>query len=592
MLRRLLKVVALLGVLLVAAATVAWFTMRDEILAKVLDAAESRLVEKGLYLERSSATLSWHGGVALSGLVLYDDEARQKRIVSLTRLGIRIPLRELLKRDPPLILTADRSDLELETSAGDLRFTDLAFELHVLPGRMEIERFESRFNGLRVTAAGAMRLGEGPQSGPLTIPDLSWMVKAARWIEFSGDEPTLALNLSPRETPDGKLSVEAELRGENFSWKDLRLEQATVGVGLAEGAVILSPLALKSHGGSLTGGLVIDYRNGQLRIPTVHSTIDPFHLVASLPVGEGVAKAMGPFRSVGETSVKAQDVTFDLREFGRSSGTFEVDSPGGIAASLESGDLVLQNLGANVTMGKGALTIDGRRFDLCGGKGSGIYEIPLAGDFRYRLKFTLNGVSLPRLGKTFGVKDGLVGTMSTTFDGGGSSGVASLDGRGWVKVTGGKFYSVPVLGSLRIFLSSKSSQFGEDVAGDLEAHFTVARGMVHSSDLRIESSTTVVTATGWLNFVKDTVAVDVRANLKGVVGVATALVSKILEVRGEGPLDKVHWTLANVPKVVDGAANVVSEGAAAVGEAAKGVGEAAGKILEKGSGLRIPKKGK
>ena len=71
------------------------------------------------------------------------------------------------------------------------------------------------------------------------------------------------------------------------------------------------------------------------------------------------------------------------------------------------------------------------------------------------------------------------------------------------------------------------------------------------------------------------------------MGLATALLSALLEVEGEGPVSDVRWKLNNVPGagLIGGAANVVGKTGGAViegaGNAVKGTGKAAKGLLKR-----------
>ena len=298
LLRRLLKAVVMLGLALVATGAVAWFALRDEIVAKVLDTVETRLAAKGLFLDRSSQRLSWTDGVVLTDLRLVADKEKNGPIVSLVRIAIRIPLRDLLRENPRVVVSTRRSGLQISTSAGDLRLEDLDVELDVSPEVLEIERFESRFKGVRLTLGGALRWKEGEGTGKVTIPDLSPVVKAiSTWVDFPVGEPTLALQLTPRDTPEGGIDLSGELEGKNLQWKRIPMTSAKVQVALGDGTVELPSIVIECFGGRLIGGLSINYREGRLTITEVTSSVDPFPFVAALPLSEVVGRAMKPFRS-------------------------------------------------------------------------------------------------------------------------------------------------------------------------------------------------------------------------------------------------------------------------------------------------------
>lgn len=96
---------------------------------------------------------------------------------------------------------------------------------------------------------------------------------------------------------------------------------------------------------------------------------------------------------------------------------------------------------------------------------------------------------------------------------------------------------------------------------------------------------------GQVDLERQTLDVDVRANLKGVAGLATELVSRILEFHGAGPLKDVRWSMSHGPvKEVKAAVDVAGEAVKGVGEVLKDVGEIPEEFFERRPGFLIPNK--
>jgi hypothetical protein len=597
LLRRIMRVVMVLVLILLAAVAISWIALRDQILGKVLATVDERLSGSGLYLKVEAHHLTWNGGVMLEGVELYADEGKQVRVAALDDLKVRIPLNDLIRGESRMVVSTRGSELGLETAAGELRLEDLRFKFDVDARSLLIDHFESRFQGLCVTLAGELRweVDDGRDQEKIVIPDLSWVVKTASWVEFPEGSPTLALSIKPRVAPDVGHDVEAVLSGENFRWKTLPLDKARVRVALAAGVVELSEMSLDGFGGHLSGGMTIDYANDRLVLREVKSSMNPFRLVEALPLGESVGRSMKPFRSLGVTAVSGDGVVFDLAEFSRSTGVFAVESPAGVGRAVKGGEVILTDLHAKVSFSENSLKVEGKSFSLYGGSGSGSFSMPLSKPFKYRANIEGKGISVPRMSKAFGGGEDYTGTMSASYSGGGASGPRSHFGEGRMDVSGGNFYSIPIFGGLRSFLQAKSETFGEDVAGDLGMDFSLKEGVIRSSNLKIESSATLIQVKGQTDHVGKTVNLNLQAKLKGIVGVATGVVSKVMTVHGEGSLDAIHWSLAPLAGFDGSTMEAVGEGVKTAAEKAgstiQGVGEALKKGVEGTAGKIFGKKG-
>jgi hypothetical protein len=566
---------------MLCAAVVFVISMRERIASMVLDVAEIRLAERGIYLGRASHELSWSRGVILRDLALYDDKEKHEKVGQFSDFGVWIPLHEIFGKDPTVVFTSDHGDLTLETSAGNLRLDQVDLHLTTRKESLRIDHLESRLNGLRITAGGLLNWTVSDSKGKFVLPDLAPLVKASSWLDFPKGSPVLALQLqSDANAPEG-IALHGVLDGTDFHWKHLSFDKAKVRFELAPNSLKIPALSIDCYGGKLKGGLAIDYQKGQLHVTKVVSTVEPFRFVGAILKNH----SMNSCRSFGTTTLSGNDITFDLKRFAGSRGTFQVSSPGGIGITTGSREVRLGDFHSSLEFTDGKMVLAGSSFAIYGGKGSGSYTMPLSGGYRYQLKVRTDGVPLAQVGREFNLKSELVGTMSMDFDGGGAAGLESHYGDGQVTVDDGKFYAVPFYGSLRAMLSQQSPHFGVDEARDLNASFSLKNGILSSPDLRVESSATRLQVKGRIDLKHQTLDADVRAELKGLVGLATGIVSRIFEIHGEGPLDSVQWKLAHVPNLVGEAAHVTGKGVEAVvdttGKVIKGVGEAASKIFEK-----------
>ena len=386
------------------------------------------------------------------------------------------------------------------------------------------------------------------------------------------------------------MNLRGVLTGTNFRWKQLSLGKVNVRFVLEPASLEIPAMSLDCYGGNLSGALTIDYQRNELIVTKIVSTVEPFRFVSAILNTD----SMDSCRSVGQTVMSGENITFDLEVFARSRGAFLVSAPQGLAIMAGSREILLGDFHSTLKFAGGNLVLDGSEFTIHGGKGAGSYTMPLSSPYQYRLKVETNDVSLAELGREFGLKGDLAGRLSAAFTGGGASGMESHYGSGRVSVTDGKFYSVPIFGSLRAMLVDKSPRFGVDEARDLYASLSLKEGIVSSSDFRIENVATMLSAKGRIDMVHQTLDVDVLARLKGVVGIATEIVSRVFEIHGEGPLDDVHWSMANSPRIVKDVTHTAIEGVEAVtgetGNVIEDVGDGVFKLFEDRPRFFTPKK--
>ncbi|MGB6221774.1 AsmA-like C-terminal region-containing protein [Haloferula sp.] len=579
-----------MGVVVVVLVGVAGFVMRDRIISKIISLAEQRLAENGFYIGHDSHLLTWDRGVVLNGFYLYADETRALRVAEFDNVGIRIPLMEIFSQDASVVISSDEGYLKLGTTEGSLQLDGLNFSLTAHRNSLIIGRFEAKLADLEILLGGDFRWEKSEKKRELVIPDLAPLVKASSWLRFSGGDARLEVKLDPPQTADGRVGVSGELTGQDFRWRSLDIDRAKASVVLVEEGIEFPAVELETLGGAVSASLRVNFSSGTVELVKVESRADPFPLVDGILEKE----LLGKFRSLGGTSVSGENVVFDWREFSKSRGTLSVGSTEGIVIPVDSVELPLREFRGDVNFKDGELDVDGKSFTLLGGTGDGSYRMPLSGGFHYQLQMKAESMAFSEVGKVLGAKKELVGTMDVSFDGGGGKGMKTHFGSGRIQVEDGHFYEVPIVGSLRSFLAGKSNHFGFDEAGDLSATMDLKDGVVHSSDLRIESVATEVLVEGSVDVVSKEVDLKVRANLKGLVGVATDLVSRALEVQGKGPYDRVRWQLIGVPRVLGDAEGVtrgvIRETKGVVGDAVREVGKVERGLLDERPGFLIPKK--
>ena len=589
---RFLKATALVLVTLIAvAALTAWF-MRDKIVSMVLDIAETQLAEEGLYIHRSSHDLSWQHGIILNQLDLFVDEERTARLARIDKIGLRIPLLELFHDNPSLHLRAQDSALSVETSAGEFRMDQVGFSMTSTSGSLSIHHLDSRLRNLRITAHGILHWQKDETRKTIEIPDLSPLVKVSTWMDFPEGEPTLALEFNTNDTAPNGIDLKGHLTGQRFTWRNMDVERMDLRAVLADDGVEIRSMDADCYGGNIKGSLTVDFENRRLEVTKITSSLDPFRFVDAVMDRE----LLGSFHSLGPTSLDGSDLVFDLGDFSRSSGILTAAAPDGISMEFDGKKIVMKDFHGKVRFADRELVVEDASFTTLGGRGSGSYRMPLHGEFSYHLKLKADGVSLKQLAREHGLKETLVGRGSATFDGGGASGSTSHFGKGQISVEDGDFYEVVFLGSLQAMLTQQSPKFGMDKAHELNCSYTLENGTIRSDDLRLESAATKILAKGHIDMVQETLDADVRANLKGVPGVATDLISRIFTFHGEGPLNDVHWKLKGTPEIVRGATDATIEGTKKATEGAgkivDDVGNATKKLLDDRPGFLIPKKKK
>ena len=104
----------------------------------------------------------------------------------------------------------------------------------------------------------------------------------------------------------------------------------------------------------------------------------------------------------------------------------------------------------------------------------------------------------------------------------------------------------------------------------------MAGGTLRVQSLKLESKLTRIEADGTIDLSSKYARLTAKGKLQGIVGLAAAVLSALLEAEGEGPMNDVHWRLRNVP------------GIGMIGDAAGLVGKTGGVVIQ-GAGTAVKK---
>lgn len=118
-----------------------------------------------------------------------------------------------------------------------------------------------------------------------------------------------------------------------------------------------------------------------------------------------------------------------------------------------------------------------------------------------------------------------------------------LKGTGVMIIVNGNLYAIPVLGPLTPLLGAVlPGQFGGyNVAREANCNFSVADGVISTSDFEALTSAFRIVASGTANFIEDEIDFTAQARVRGLPGLVLRPVSELLEFKGEGSLAKPAW---------------------------------------------------
>lgn len=585
------------GLIALAVIVTGLFLARRQIGTLLARELDQRLSAAGIFVSWQSADWVPGPGIRLHGLALYRDAAKRDRLAHLGNVTALKGDPEWSRWDTVNLKVAD-ARLTLSAGDGETKLEHLEMRLTIQPGKADLQECRASLQGLRIEAKGAYARtapavpsdghaatkATGPDKGLFSDVTLDWLKPLKEWLKFQSekDEPVLRLEFHP--IPDGSgLDFAAALDGSRFQWRGQKwdLVQAAVKTSFGDKAapVEIDHVRLGHAGQRCEFAGSFDPGSGVLRIRKFESGIDLLALSRALfPEAGGLAAigTTGAWRLSGEG-----EIPVDHPERTVWNGHAALD--GELVYAAGDTPLKLQKPAFALRMEDQVLSLSGLKAGLWDGSlDAPLTRIQLATEktnARFETQLTLSHARLQSVRNSFGAAQRQPGIVEFNWKGGGAFELVSITGSGAVTIHEAEFYRVPLLGPLHLVFDQLTPGFGRDVASTMTSNYRMGGGTLQIENMRLESKLTRIEANGSIDLSRQYARLTAKAKLQGIVGLATSVLSALLEVEGEGPVSEVRWKLKNVP------------GAGLVGGAADVVGKTGGMVIE-GAGGAVKETGK
>jgi hypothetical protein len=327
-----------------------------------------------------------------------------------------------------------------------------------------------------------------------------------------------------------------------FVYKTAAFDSATSDFTFADSKLSLPNLEVYRPEGKGGGGIVYDFKN---------RTVELHNLVTQVNVSE-VAPIMGPkfteytkpyhfarpplVHANGRVDLQDQkkELTTDL--------IVQVDAKTPMSWTLFHVPFSFDNPNGTLVFKNRQLDVDMKQCGFYDGSLTGTLDMDLRQNpAAYVMDLNLGKVNFQKFmvrvfnyGKSTGELTGsahLTGTIGN---------MASMGGSGEMKIENGDIAHIPFLGSLTPLIPLLSA------ADAAHAHFTAAKGVIHTDDLHISSETLALIGNGNYDFVTDQLDLDMRVNANGPAAIILYPFSKIFEFHGSGRMKDVKWEPKNL----------------------------------------------
>jgi hypothetical protein len=167
----------------------------------------------------------------------------------------------------------------------------------------------------------------------------------------------------------------------------------------------------------------------------------------------------------------------------------------------------------------------------------------------FETQITLTNARLESIINSFGGAQTDPGVVQCDWKGGGEFDLASLAGSGALSIGEAQFCRMPVLGPLHLVFENLTPKFSKDVPSTMTVNHRMAGSILFLEDLKLVSEQVSLDASGNIDLAREYARFTAKGRLRKIPGLATVLLTSLLEFKGEGPVDDMRWSLKSVPGV-------------------------------------------
>ncbi|MEM9479416.1 MAG: hypothetical protein AAGA58_07170, partial [Verrucomicrobiota bacterium] len=408
------------------------------------------------------------------------------------------------------------------------------------------------------------------------------------WQAMNIGSTKLALELKAvGEGEKSSFAASVKGTGENCGWEKLVFDGIAVEAAYgSDGNVTFDSLVADGFGGKITSAGTLSLDSNRLVLKGLECTSDVIAMASAVDPGLGASLEMLEFSSPPEFSFSEAEVRLD--DPLASQCNAKLLEPVNVTLDLDGAKLALTNVSLSASLSEGVLQIPDLTLNLLGGSGNAVIAIPLRGDdgpFVFDLTAAVDGVQVNEIAKLTNseAEQYLEGDVRANYAGKAGASMADFAGGGELEINEAKLYKARFFGPLWDFLRRTATGLRGDQTQEVDMKYRLSENVFYADEMVLETALAKVLSQGSYDMGKDFLSIDVRANFKGPVGLATAVASHALEIRGEGPIDDVKFGMKNqfVGGVMKGGAAVVREGVGVAREGAEVIKDGAGAIRDR-----------
>lgn len=359
-------------------------------------------------------------------------------------------------------------------------------------------------------------------------------------LKFNGIGPLVDCQIRGTSPDPDEISVSGTVSATDFSYKDVELKRVESTFTFEDQALHLPDLVVVREEGEGRGNVWHDLKNQEVRLKGVTSQLN-LQRTARI-IGDKMEEYARPYRFFAPPRASA-DGFLDLDDPERNDLRVRLVSPGGMNYDFLGKTLTLTDLDADLFFeGKQLRVVPRKSVGLFDGKLDGQFSIRLIPSSPYQATVSLKQCNFGELMETFFGNENVTGRIACEADLSGQlNDLGTINGTGQLEVTNGVLYPIPIFGTFSDILNQLVPDLGYSQADKAHSDFVIENGVIDMKKIDVYSDAFALIGNGRYNMVQDSVAMNMRVNMRGLMGVAFFPLSKLFEYRGTGSLNDTQW---------------------------------------------------
>ncbi len=359
-------------------------------------------------------------------------------------------------------------------------------------------------------------------------------------LAFMGKGPKVECKIEGTALDFEKIKLSGKVDVEGFSYKQVAMQQVTSSFTFSEYALHLPDLVVRREEGEGSGDVWHNLKTQVVVLKGVKSQLD-IRRTARV-IGDKMEEYAAPYQFFEAPLATAEGSIF-LEQPEKNDLKVTIKSKRGMEYEFLGKLLTLSDLDAD-------LIFKGETLDVIPNKPLGIFDGTLMGKLNlemnnetpYQADLIMKQCDFGKLMNTFFGNKEVSGALDVNATIRGElADMGKMNGKGHLVIIDGVLYEIPVFGTFSDVLNNLSANLGYSKADKAKADFEIKQGVVDMTKIDVYSTAFALIGNGTYDMVKDEVDMNMRVNMRGIMGVPLFLLSKLFEYRGTGSLNDTKW---------------------------------------------------